>query len=57
MVAARARQNEQVDRLFDDPLAAVLADTEGFAWLEQMGLRRRRTRGCTLGLPPLPVLA
>lgn len=36
MAAARARESERADRLFDDPLAAVLAGPEGFAWLERM---------------------
>ena len=36
MAAARARENERVDRLFYDPLAAALAGPEGFAWLERM---------------------
>ena len=36
MAAARARESERADRLFDDPLAAALAGPEGFAWLEQM---------------------
>lgn len=30
--AGRARESERPDRLFDDPLAAVLAGPEGFAW-------------------------
>lgn len=34
--AARARESEREDRLFDDPLAAALAGPEGFAWLERM---------------------
>ncbi len=36
MAAARARESERADRLFDDPLAAALAGLEGFAWLERM---------------------
>ena len=36
MAAARARESERTDRLFDDPLAAALAGPEGFAWLERM---------------------
>ena len=36
MAAARARESERPDRLFDDPLAAALAGPEGFAWLERM---------------------
>ncbi|MBA4115525.1 MAG: SAM-dependent methyltransferase [Rubrobacter sp.] len=36
MAAARARESERPDRLFDDPLAAALAGPEGFAWLEHM---------------------
>ncbi len=36
MAAARARESERADRLFDDPLAAPLAGPEGFAWLERM---------------------
>ncbi len=36
MAAARARESERVDRLFDDPLAAALSGPEGFAWLEHM---------------------
>lgn len=36
MAAARARESERADRLFDDPLAAALAGPEGFAWLESM---------------------
>jgi O-methyltransferase involved in polyketide biosynthesis len=33
MAAARARESERTDRLFCDPLAAVLAGPEGFEWL------------------------
>ncbi len=36
MAAARARESERADRLFDDPLAAALAGPEGVAWLEHM---------------------
>jgi methyltransferase (TIGR00027 family) len=36
MAAARARESERTDRLFDDPLAAALAGPEGFTWLERM---------------------
>jgi methyltransferase (TIGR00027 family) len=36
MAAARARESERTNRLFDDPLAAALAGTEGFAWLDRM---------------------
>lgn len=36
MAAARARESKRADRLFDDPLAAALAGSEGFAWLERM---------------------
>jgi methyltransferase (TIGR00027 family) len=36
MAAARARESERADRLFDDPLAAALAGPDGFAWLERM---------------------
>ena len=36
MAAARARESERPYRLFDDPLAAALAGTEGFVWLERM---------------------
>ncbi len=36
MAAARARESERADRLFDDPLAATLAGPEGFDWLERM---------------------
>lgn len=36
MAAARARESERADRLFDDPLAAALAGPEGFAWLDRM---------------------
>jgi methyltransferase (TIGR00027 family) len=36
MAAARARESERADRLFDDPLAAALAGPEGVAWLERM---------------------
>jgi len=36
MAAARARESERPDRLFDDPLAEALAGPEGFAWLERM---------------------
>ncbi len=32
--AARARESQRSDRLFEDPLAAVLAGEEGFAQLE-----------------------
>ena len=36
MAAARARESERTDRLFCDPLAAVLAGPEGFGWLRDM---------------------
>src|ERR687897_2939765 len=36
MAAARARESERADRLFDDPLAATLAGPEGFTWLERL---------------------
>jgi methyltransferase (TIGR00027 family) len=36
MAAARARESEREDRLFCDPLAAALAGSEGFDWLELM---------------------
>ena len=36
MAAARARESERTDRLFDDPLAAALAGREGVAWLRDM---------------------
>ena len=36
MAAARARESQRLDRLFDDPLAAALAGREGFAWLDDM---------------------
>jgi methyltransferase (TIGR00027 family) len=36
MAAARARESERADRLFDDPLAAALAGPEGVAWLERL---------------------
>jgi methyltransferase (TIGR00027 family) len=36
VAAARARESQRPDRLFDDPLAAALAGPEGFAWLDDM---------------------
>ena len=36
VAAARARESDRLDRLFDDPLAAALAGSEGFAWLDQL---------------------
>ena len=36
VAAARARESDRLDRLFDDPLAAALAGPEGFAWLDDM---------------------
>src|SRR5918997_3953174 len=36
VAAARARESERPSRLFDDPLAAALAGSEGFAWLDHM---------------------
>ena len=36
MAAARARESERADRLFDDSLAATLAGPEGFTWLERL---------------------
>jgi len=36
MAAARARESERENRLFDDSLAAALAGPEGFAWLDRM---------------------
>ncbi len=40
MAAARARESERADRLFDDPLAAAFAGPEGFARLALGCLRR-----------------
>ncbi|MEJ7872748.1 MAG: class I SAM-dependent methyltransferase, partial [Rubrobacteraceae bacterium] len=53
MAAARARESERPDRLFDDPLAEALAGPEGFAWLERMEAAAR-----SKGLPrhPHPLL-
>jgi methyltransferase (TIGR00027 family) len=36
MAAARARESERSYRIFEDPLAAKLAGSEGFAWLDSM---------------------
>lgn len=36
--AGRARESERPDRLFDDPLAAVLAGPDGFAWRQSWRL-------------------
>ena len=36
MAAARARESERANRLFDDPLAAALAGSEGFSRLKRM---------------------
>src|SRR5215211_9180816 len=36
VAAARARESQRLERLFDDPLAAALAGPEGFAWLEEL---------------------
>ena len=36
IAAARARESQRLDRLFDDPLAAALAGPEGFAWLDEL---------------------
>src|SRR3712207_6704512 len=36
VAAARARESQRPDRLFDDPLAVALAGPEGFAWLDDM---------------------
>ena len=36
MAAARARESERADRLFNDPFAASLAGPEGFAWPNRM---------------------
>src|SRR5919199_1231509 len=36
MAAARARESERIYRLFNDPLAAELAGSEGFGWLDSM---------------------
>jgi hypothetical protein len=36
VAAARARESKRLDRLFDDPLAAALAGSEGYAWLDHM---------------------
>lgn len=33
--AARARESERTDRLFDDPWADLLAGQEGKAWIER----------------------
>lgn len=39
--AVRARESERADRLFDDPLASILAGAEGFAQLERQPPERR----------------
>ncbi len=39
--AGRARESARADRLFDDPLAAVLAGAEGFALLDQLAVPGR----------------
>src|SRR5829696_412491 len=49
VAAARARESERADRLFDDPLAAAFAGPEGFAWLD-------RLEPVTLPGPPGPGL-
>lgn len=36
VAAARARESQRLDRLFDDPFAAALAGPEGFAWLDEL---------------------
>src|SRR5215207_7042152 len=36
VAAARARESERADRLFDDPLAAAFAGPEGFAWQDRL---------------------
>ena len=36
MAAARARESEREDRLFHDPLAAALAGSAGFEWLDRL---------------------
>jgi hypothetical protein len=41
----------RLDRLFDYLLAAVLARTQSFGWLEYMGAAAWTCRGCTPGLP------
>jgi len=33
----RARESERADALFSDPLAALFAGEEGFAWLDRLG--------------------
>ncbi|MDQ3363712.1 MAG: class I SAM-dependent methyltransferase [Actinomycetota bacterium] len=56
MAAARARESERADRLFDDPLAAALAGPEGFAWLETHGIRRRLGQPRAVPCDPYPFL-
>lgn len=36
MAAARARESQRSDRLFDDPLSSALSGPKGFAWLDMM---------------------
>lgn len=38
MAAARARESQRRDRLFDDPLSSTLSGPKGFAWLDMMDL-------------------
>ena len=40
MAAARARESQRPDHLFDDPLALALAGSEGFDWLDRMEMAR-----------------
>jgi len=47
--AGRALESRRPDRLFDDPLAAVLAGDEGVRWMEEMRLPTTPVENPTIG--------
>ncbi len=47
--AGRARESERPDRLFDDPLAAVLAGPDGFRWMAEWRLPGMPEENPTIG--------
>lgn len=47
--AGRALESERTDRLFDDPLAAVLAGAEGVRWMQELRLPSTPVENPTIG--------
>ena len=56
MAAARARESERADRLFDDPLAAALAGPRGLRLAGAHGVRRALGQPWSVPRDPHPLL-